>query len=119
VREPKRAFAKTSWTTKKTNLALCEDRDESLLLASSEATSVSSCETILALHKAKPHFSHEAKAKAPLGASATLALNEVNLASLKSKAPLSSAKLASSNKDKILSAKITCQAKLSHMAKLF
>ena len=95
--ELKRAFAKASCTTKKSNLDSCEARDESLLSASSEATSVFGCETISALHRAKPHFSREAKAKVPLGSSATLALSEANLASLKSKSSLNSLKLASNS----------------------
>ena len=105
--EPKRAFAKASWTTKKSNLASCEVRDESLLPASREATSVSGYETISTLHRAKPRFSRESKAKSPLSASATLVLSEANSASLKSKVPLSSAKVASNSEAKALSAKTT------------
>jgi len=101
--EPKRAFAKVSWTTKKFILASCEAKNESLLLASSIATSVSSCKTILALHRAKPRFSREAKAKAPLGASTTLTLSKVNLASLEPKALMSSAKPAFNKEAKTLS----------------
>ena len=85
LREPKAAFAKASWTTKKSNLTLDEARDESLLPASSEAILVSSCETISTLHRAKLHFSQEAKAKSALGASAIHAFNEASLASLNQK----------------------------------
>ena len=80
--EPNTAFTKASWITKKSNLASYEDRDNSLLLASSEATLVSICGTIPALHRAKPCFSCETKAKAPLGASTAQALSEANSVSL-------------------------------------
>jgi len=97
-----------------------ETRDDSLLLASGKATpSSSDCKAKMsgvALNKAKAkaRLSSEVKAKVPLGASATNALSEANIASL-TKALLSSAKFAFSSRVKALSAKLalSCEARSS------
>ena len=69
--EPKTTSVKAIWI-RKSNPASCEVRDKSLNLASYETKIVSDFETISALHRAKPHFPHEAKAKAPIGATVKL-----------------------------------------------
>jgi len=61
-REPKTASTKVIWIGK--SVVSCEVRDKSLESASCEAKIVSKCKTISDLHRAKPHLSREAKAKA-------------------------------------------------------
>ena len=60
--EPKTASAKAMWIAKA--VVPCEARDRSLDSASCEAKIVSDCKIILALHRAKPRLSCEARAKA-------------------------------------------------------
>jgi len=80
---------------KKFNSVSCEARDKSFDSALCEAKIVSDCETILALHRAKPRLSREAKAKAPLGANSEATAARLTLSSL-----LSSAKAAFSREVK-------------------
>jgi len=85
-------------------------RDDSLSLASCEAAPISSSSkakmsgVALKRRKAKARLSNEAKAKAPLGASAAPARSGANVASLKVIAQRTSAKLTSNNEVKALNA---------------
>ena len=95
--EPKTAFTKAMWIAK--SVVPCEARDRSLDSASCEAKIVSDCKIISALHRAKPHLSREARTKA------LCANSEAIVAPLTSSALLGSARLAASDKTKVLSAK--------------
>jgi len=89
--EPKTASVKAMWIVKVI--------DRSLDSASCEAKIVSDCKTISALHRAKPHLSREARAKA------LCANSKATAAPLTSSALLGSARLATSSKTKTISAK--------------
>ena len=85
------------WIAK--HVVSCEVKDRSLDSAFYEAKIVSNCKAILALHRAKPRLSREAKAKA------LCANSETTAALLTSSSLLGSARLAVGDKTKALSAK--------------
>jgi len=103
-REPKTASVKAMWIAK--SVVSSEARDRSLDSASCEAKIVPDCEIILALQRAKPRLSCEAKTKA------LCANNEATAAPLTSLALLRSARLATSSRTKSLNAQIvsSCEA---------
>jgi len=65
-----RSASKAIWIEKFTSAS--REAKRSLVSVSSKAHMVSGCETTLALHKAQPRFSREAKGKALIGALAKL-----------------------------------------------